>query len=145
MRTSADNQFYGKISLVEMGAVNAEVTLQISPDIELVSIITNHSAIRIGLHINQNACALIKASDPVLFIESTPESYSARNILWGSIFAIEQGAVNCEVIIDLGNEQRLSVIITSTSAQKLALVTGMRIGALIKAPQVMLATMPEYF
>lgn len=143
MTTSAENQFYGKISQVNIGAINTEVTLQVAADFELVAIITNLSAIRLGLHINQNACALIKASDAMLFIESAAEPYSARNLLWGNIVAIEQGAVNNEIIVDLGNKQRLSAIITCTSTAKLALAIGMRVGALIKAPQVMLAIVPE--
>jgi molybdopterin-binding protein len=49
MRTSARNSLPGIIRKIELGSVNAEVTLEIAPGIEIVSIITVHAVETLGL------------------------------------------------------------------------------------------------
>lgn len=64
---------------------------------------------------------------------------SARNQLSGIISAVQAGAVNSEVSLDIGGEQTVAAIITKDSAERLALATGMSAQALIKASSIMLA------
>lgn len=63
MRISARNALKGKIKSVKRGAVNAEVTLQVAPGVEVISIITLHSVKALGLRKGKDAYAVIKASD----------------------------------------------------------------------------------
>ena len=62
MRTSARNSLPGIIRKIELGAVNAEVTLEIAPGIEIVSIITAHAVENLGLKQGQKAFAVIKGA-----------------------------------------------------------------------------------
>ena len=66
MEISARNTLKGKVTKVMLGAVNAEVTIEISPGIELVSIITKASAERLGLAEGKEAYAILKATDVIV-------------------------------------------------------------------------------
>ncbi|MBD2577802.1 TOBE domain-containing protein [Oscillatoria sp. FACHB-1406] len=68
MEISARNTINGKITKLVMGAVNAEVTLEISPGIELVSIITKASAEKLDLAEGKEAVAVIKSSDVMIAV-----------------------------------------------------------------------------
>ncbi len=69
MKLSTRNTFKGKIKKVELGVVNAEITLEIAPGIEVISVITKSSAERLGLVENAEAYALIKATDIVIAVD----------------------------------------------------------------------------
>lgn len=138
MKTSARNCFHGTITAVTEGAVSTEVALQISDDTALTVVMTNQSARDLQLHADQTAFALIKASTPILILENESARLSARNALQGSVLSVEPGAVNTEVILDIGGGKTLAVIITNDSAETLALAPGVACSALIKASQIIL-------
>ena len=65
---------------------------------------------------------------------------SARNQFLGKVKSVKTGAVNDEVILDIGGGDELAAIITSDSTQHLGLAPGVEAYALIKAPWVILTT-----
>lgn len=69
MQASARNALKGTIKKVTMGAVNAEITLEIVPGVEVVSIITKASAEKMALAEGKEAYALIKSSDVMVAVE----------------------------------------------------------------------------
>ena len=69
MKLSARNQLKGTIKKIEEGAVNSEVTLDLSNGIEIVSIITKQSAEQLGLAAGKVVYAVIKASDVMIATE----------------------------------------------------------------------------
>ncbi|WP_036489368.1 molybdopterin-binding protein [Myxosarcina sp. GI1] len=69
MKLSTRNTLKGTIKKLELGAVNAEITLELSPGIEIVSIITKSSAERLNLAESIEAYALIKASDVAIAVD----------------------------------------------------------------------------
>lgn len=69
MKLSTRNTISGTIKKVELGAVNAEITLEIAPGIELVSVITKASAERLGLAEGKEAYALIKSTDVAIAVD----------------------------------------------------------------------------
>jgi molybdopterin-binding protein len=64
---------------------------------------------------------------------------SARNVLKGRIMKIVDGAVNCEVTLEIAPGVEVVAIITRTSVQSLELVVGRDAFAVIKASSVMVA------
>ncbi len=64
---------------------------------------------------------------------------SARNQFLGTVKAITKGAVNAEVILDIGNNTEIAAIITNSSVDHLALTVGKEAYALIKANWVILS------
>lgn len=65
---------------------------------------------------------------------------SARNTLRGVVKAVEHGAVNSEVTIELPGGIEVVSIITKDSAESLDLSPGKEVYAVIKASDVMVAT-----
>lgn len=65
---------------------------------------------------------------------------SARNQFLGTVKVVKPGAVNAEVILDIGGGNELAAIITMDSVEHLGLAPDMQAHALVKAPWVLLTT-----
>jgi molybdate transport system regulatory protein len=139
MKTSARNALRGVVSNVSTGLVNAEVTLRIAEGVALVAVITRESAQELGLAPGREAMALIKSSFVILAPGDTPLRTSARNQLAGTVIRHEEGAVNDEVVLDLGQGKTITATITRHSGEALDFKVGARALALIKASHVILA------
>ncbi len=64
---------------------------------------------------------------------------SARNVLKGKVKAVQHGAVNSEVTVQLPGGAEVVSIITKTSAENLGLAAGKEVYVVVKASNVMLA------
>ena len=69
MKTSARNALKGTVKKIDLGAVNAEVTLELPGGQEIVSIITISSVKSLGLKEGEEAFAVIKASNVMMGTE----------------------------------------------------------------------------
>lgn len=69
MKTSARNLIPGRITSITLGPVNAEVILEVSPGVEVVSIVTRHSVEAMGLKVGDSVEAMIKASNVLLAVD----------------------------------------------------------------------------
>ncbi len=66
MKISARNVVNGKVKKLIHGAVNSEVTLELTGGQEVVSIITKSSARNLGLKKGKSVYAVIKASNVMI-------------------------------------------------------------------------------
>jgi molybdopterin-binding protein len=66
MKISARNVLKGTIKQLTDGAVNTEVVVELPGGIEIVSIITKHSADALELAVGKQVYAVIKASDVMI-------------------------------------------------------------------------------
>jgi molybdate transport system regulatory protein len=137
MKTSARNFLTGQITEIKPGAVNDEVTLRVG-DTDVVAVVTSESTKVLNLTVGETAYALIKASSVILMTDTAPDKVSARNVFHGSIKAVKPGAVNSEVVLNVGGFE-ITSIITNESATRLGLATGTSASAVIKASNVILA------
>ena len=69
MKISARNTLAGVVRKIEPGAVNAEITLEVAPDISIVSIITLDAVKALGLKVGNKAYAVIKASSVMIGVD----------------------------------------------------------------------------
>jgi molybdate transport system regulatory protein len=138
MRTSARNALRGEITHITPGAVNGEVTLRLADGVELTAILTRRSIDDLGLKVGGPAIALIKAGF-VILAKGENLRTSARNQFAGVVAGREDGAVNCEIAVDIGGGKTLTASITVESARALDLAVGDKVTALVKAPHVILA------
>ncbi len=69
MRVSARNVFPAIVKQVRLGSVNAEILLEIAPNVEAVSIITRSSAEALELQEGRQAYAMIKSSDVLVAVD----------------------------------------------------------------------------
>ncbi|MDO9106582.1 MAG: TOBE domain-containing protein [Methylovulum sp.] len=70
---------------------------------------------------------------------------SCRNRFSGTVSAVHRGAVNSEVVLEIGGDDQLIAIITNNSVDDLALQPGKQAYALIKAPWVILTRDDQQF
>ena len=68
MRTSARNQFLGRVSAIHTGAVNDEIILELAGGTRLVAVITCESTRRLGLATGMTVTAAFKASHVILAV-----------------------------------------------------------------------------
>lgn len=70
---------------------------------------------------------------------------SARNQIKGVVHAVHDGAVNSEVLVDIGGGEHLAAVVTRESVAHLGLVPGRPVTALIKAfwPILVAGPMPK--
>ncbi len=138
MKTSARNQFRGKVTAVRKGSVNADVILDLGDGLEIFANITNEAVEDLQLQPGREAVALIKASF-VLLCADLDIRISARNRLAGLVSKVIPGSVNCEIKIQLPGQRLLTAIVTNEGWQELGLANGSPCLALIKASHVLLA------
>lgn len=139
MKTSARNEFLGRVRALNRGPVNAEVILDIGGGNDLVAIITQESVDNLGLVIGKEAYALIKAPWVIITAADSQLKTSARNKLCGVVSRCLEGAVNGEVVIELDTGKSVAAIITNESIKSLDLKEGVLACALIKASHIILA------
>ena len=138
MKTSARNQFLGKVKSVKHGPINAEVVLDIGGGDELAAVITQDSAEHLGLTEGMEAYALVKAPWIIVATDDSLKT-SARNRLCGTVVRCQEGAINGEVVIELPGGKLVVATVTNESINELGLKEGKRACALIKASHVILA------
>jgi molybdate transport system regulatory protein len=140
MRTSARNQFQGKVIGFTEGAVNDAITVDIGDGIAISSVVTHEAAESLDLlREGREVQVLIKASFVILCEDVEGVRYSARNRLCGTVSRIQSGGVNAEVKLDLSAGKTLTSIVTMDALSEGWLEEGGRACALIKAPHVILA------
>ncbi len=138
MKTSARNQFLGKVKTIKSGPINAEVVLDIGSGDTLAAVITNESVEHLALKVGSEAYAMVKAPW-VIVTTSDGFKTSARNELHGTVVRCQEGAVSGEVIIELSGGKTVAAIVTNDSIKSLGLKEGVKACALIKASHVILA------
>ncbi|HAN75937.1 MAG TPA: transporter [Planktothrix sp. UBA8407] len=69
MKVSARNTLKGIVKSVVTGVVNDEVTVEISPGVEVTAVITKTSSENLGLAAGKEVYAVIKASDVIIAID----------------------------------------------------------------------------
>lgn len=69
MNISARNQLRGRVKRIEIGAVNAEVLVELPGGLQIVSIVTKASAEQLNLTSDKEVYAVIKASDVMIATE----------------------------------------------------------------------------
>ena len=140
LRTSARNQFAGTVAAIHAGAVNDTVELALAGGQRLVATITCESTRALGLAVGRPAIALVKASSVLLGLPDPGLKLSARNQLAGVVGAVELGAVNAAVSVDLDGGGVMVAVVTNSSVEHLSLAEGQRVLAIVKASSVILGT-----
>lgn len=137
MQLSARNQIQGIVEYIEKGKVNASVYVKLKSGYTLVSVITNDAIEALDLNIGDDITAIFKSST-VLLTTDVSLNISARNKFQGEIEKIHQGEINAELIISIGNSDKIASVITTDSIKSLGLKEGDKVSAIIKASDVMI-------
>lgn len=139
MKTTARNQFAGRITAVETGPVTCQVTVGLPGGQEIVASMTATAAQRLKLAVGKEAIALIKSSAVVLVTDFAGYQLSARNQLAGTLSRIDKGAVSSLVVLTLPGGSTVTASVTNDAVAALDLSVGQAATAVFKAYSVMLA------
>jgi molybdate transport system regulatory protein len=139
MKTTARNQFAGRITAIESGPVTTQVTVTISGGQDIVATMTTAAASRMKLETGKEAIALVKSSAVVLIADFAGYVLSARNQFAGSISRVERGAVSSLVVLTLPGGASITASVTNDAVDALGLTIGQPSTAVFKAYSVMLA------
>lgn len=133
---SARNQFQGTITEIKEGAVNGIVKLNIGGGNHISATISMDSIKELGLAAGKEATAIVKATE--VMMADGKLNISARNQLTGTVSAIEEGAVNAIVKLDVAEGVTISSTISMEAVKELGLAVGKEATAIIKATSVMI-------
>lgn len=138
MKTSARNQFHGKVSALIQGDMSCEVRMRLDDSTEIVSVITNESAENLDLRIGTEVFALIKAPS-VMLCQNEPDPETVRNRLIGVIAELQRGSLNTEVRVELAGGKSVIAVADNADCDEMKLESGQPIRAAFKATSVVLA------
>jgi molybdate transport system regulatory protein len=115
-KTSARNSFFGKISSIKKGDIQAKVEMiTLSGDI-VTTIITRDSLSRLGLKTGSLITAEVKAPWVILQkSDGEPES-TAENRFFGTVVRINTGKITTEFAVRISDGTELCSIVTSENA-----------------------------
>jgi len=139
LRTSARNQWAGKVVRIRRGAVNDEVEVSLAGGDHIVAIITQGSTVALDLKRGSDVMVLVKSSSVLIGLDWGGKlALSARNQLRGEVSRITRGAVNSEVVVQLRGGNTVAATITNGAVDALGLELNERAVAVFKASSVIL-------
>jgi molybdate transport system regulatory protein len=138
MKASARNQFFGKVTAIEVGAVTTEVEVGLKGGNKIIATVTKASGEALGIKQGVEVVALVKAPHVIIVTDTGGYRLSARNQLTGTISNVHKGSVNAEVVIDLSGGDTVAATVTNESVDTLGLAVGGKATAVFKAGSVVL-------
>lgn len=138
LKTSARNQFRGRVKRIRKGAVNADVALDLGDGVAVTANVTNDAVKELGLARGRDAIALIKASF-VILTGADEVRTSAGNVFVGTVKSIVRGPVNSEVKLALGAARTLVAVVSTRGLDDLSLHEGDACRAWVNPSHVLLA------
>ncbi|MDR7094895.1 TOBE domain-containing protein [Hydrogenophaga laconesensis] len=139
MKTSARNQWVGKVTAVRSGAVNDEVEVSLPGGLRLSAIVTRESTESLGLRTQMTVIALVKSSAVLLAVGLDDARVSARNRIEARVQKVTPGAVNAEVVLQAEGGVDVVAIVPQPAVHELGLQQGAAVTALVKASDIVLA------
>jgi molybdate transport system regulatory protein len=137
-KISARNVFQAEVIDVKKWPVDVEVTLRLSNENRISSIITNEAADELGLKPGRKALALVKSSFISLALPDAPPT-SARNRFTAVVTRRIDAERNSEILLDVGDGKSMTAVIPRLKAEELGVAEGDRVVASFEAEDVILA------
>lgn len=137
-KTSARNTFFGKISMIKRGDVQAQVTLINPGGHRITTLITLESLDRLALQVGRLMTAEVKAPWVIIQPGKTDGGSSADNRFAGEVVRINRGKVSSEYVVRIDDGTELCATISTDSGKDLALQVGDRARVLFNCFAVIL-------
>ena len=137
-QTSARNTFFGKISAIQPGDIQAKVEMVTLGGNRLTTLITTDSLARLGLKPGMLITAEVKAPLVVLEKGAHEPNCSADNIFQGTIERVIEGAVTTEYVVRIPDGTQLCSLVTRESSDRLELGKGEPVWAMFTSFAVVL-------
>ncbi len=136
---SVANQLSGRIAVIDLGAVNAEIVILLSNQETVVATVSLKAFEAMNAKLNSPVTALVKESSIVLSSRDYAGLLSTRNSLCGKVHHITKGAVNADVSLTTQSGLTLTANIAIDELEQIECQPGDEIWANFKASDVILA------
>lgn len=137
-RSSARNAFYGTVTEVCAGDIQASVTIKTSGGLFVLSIITADSLESLELRPGAFAMAEVKAPWVMLYRGDACPRSSAGNVWRAHVHRIRSGAITSEVVAVLGDGTEVCAVLSTVALRELALAEHDSVWVVINALSVVL-------
>ena len=138
MKSTAKNQFAGKITDVSLGPVTCTLTIQ-SDTGEFVTGTVNRAIFdELGCKVGQDAVALVKASSAILVMEDGGYRFSASNQYTGTVVSVDIESAIGGVVVQLPSGRLISATVSRGAASSTTLHEGIQATVMFKAYSVIL-------
>jgi len=138
LRTSARNALPGVIRDIKTDAVSAKVSMVVTAQTTIRSIITRRSLDELGLTPGRSALALVKAS-LIAVVPQRDRRPQAGNCISGTLVRKETGVTDTELTVDIGHQTRLVATANTKHIKALCLRNRDCVWATFDPRQVILA------
>ncbi|MGO9622602.1 MAG: TOBE domain-containing protein [Desulfobaccales bacterium] len=137
-KTSARNTFFGKISAIQRGDIQAKVELLTIGGDQVTALITNDSLARLGLKPGMLITAEVKAPWVVLQKGDEEPKCTAENKFKGTIDRINKGKVTTEYAVRIADGTELCSLVAGKSSSRLDLKENDSVWAMFNSFSVVL-------
>jgi molybdate transport system regulatory protein len=139
IKISTRNVFQTEIVQLKKSPVDVEVTLKVSAENSILSIVTNEAAVELGLTPGRKALALVKSS----FVNLAPIDHASekpgKNRFIGTVKRRTDGISKSEILLDIGDGKTMTSVIPRQTAEDLEIEEGAQAAATFDAANVILA------
>ena len=139
-KTSARNSFFGKISSIKKGDIQAKVEMIALSGDRVTTIITRDSLSRLGLKKGSLITAEVKAPWVILQKSDKEPESSAENRFLGTIVRINKGEITTEYVVRISDGTELCSIVTTASTQQIGFKQNDRVWGMFNSYSVVLHT-----
>ncbi|MFA5984608.1 MAG: TOBE domain-containing protein [Methylococcaceae bacterium] len=140
IKTSATNQLFGRITNIKLGAVNAELSVQLKGGEQVIVSLALETVSALALNTGLDVLLIINAPE-ISVIVGNLAHLSARNCLQGTVVRSQQDGVDSEVVVRLAGGDSLTATITQISSDTLSIEVGTAVCLAFKSNAVLLAVM----
>ena len=137
-KTSARNSFTGRVSALDLGDIQAMVTLAVSEQISLVTIITLASLRHLGLEVGSLLTAEVKAPWILIAQGKDRPQCSAENCFSGTVVGITRGKITTEYVLQIAENIQLCAILANAQHPGLSFSPGDLVWAMFSCHAVVL-------
>jgi molybdate transport system regulatory protein len=139
-KTSARNSFFGKISSIKKGDIQAKVEMITLSGDRVTTIITRDSLSRLGLKTGSLITAEVKAPWVILQKSDKEPESSAENRFLGTIVRINKGEITTEYVVRISDGTELCSIVNTGSAHQMGFQENDQVWVLFNSYSVVLHT-----
>jgi len=135
MKLSIRNRFDATVESVAIGPAMTAIHARLTGGQLITAAITGEAAVDLQLQPHSAVQVLIKSTEVSVSVDPVGR-VSVRNVLPGTVVAVDHGEIMSTLKVGLPGGDVLTAVITKESAQELALDVGVAVTALVKSTDV---------
>lgn len=133
VKTSAHNELFGTINLIQAGAVNAKINVKLKGEAQIWVTVSLSAITALDLKLGSEAILIINQSDITLTTMNDYQRFPADNILPCRVLRSIQDEINAEVKVVLPGGEILAILTSPQSLTDMVIVPGQSVWAIFSS------------